>query len=48
MGAASGRREGFVGGEIIPELVVAQAAEGLRRPHLLVDIGTLAPAHPSA
>jgi hypothetical protein len=48
LGAAGGRLEGLVGGEVIPELVVAQAAKGLRRPHLLVDVGSLAPALPPA
>ncbi len=46
--AARGGREGLVGRQVVPELVIRHAAEGLGRPHFLVDVGPLAEAHPAA
>ncbi len=46
--AARGGRQGLVGRQVIPELVIRYAAEGLGGPHFLVDVGPLTEAHPPA
>ena len=48
LGGARRRGERLVRRQVIPELLVAHAAERLRRPQFLIDVGPLAETHPPA
>jgi len=40
-----GRRQRFIRGQVVPELLIGNAAEGLHGPEFPIDVGALAPAH---